>query len=65
MLKDELAWNSRWGQSVIDKVKLMIFVHVLVFKRRFEVFFVMFKVNKYVFYFFHLTFCADKVKILR
>ena len=65
MLKNEFTGNPRWGQSVIDKVKLMIFVPVLVFKRRFEVCFVMFQVNKYVLYFIHLTFCADKVKRLR
>ena len=47
------------------KVKLMIFVPVLAFKRRFEVCFVMFHLNKYVVYFIHVTFCADKVKILR
>ena len=25
MLKDEFTGNPRWGQNVIDKVKLMIF----------------------------------------
>ena len=65
MLKDEFTGNPKWGQNVIDKVKLMIFVPVLAFKRRFEVCFVMFQVNKYVLYFFHIIFCADKVKILR
>ena len=65
MLKDEFTGNVRWRQNVIDKVKLMIFVPVLAFKRRFEVCFVMFQVNKYVLYFIHLTFCADKMKILR
>ena len=48
MLKDEFTGNPRWGQNVIDKVKLMIFVPFLAFKRHFEVCFVMFKVNKYV-----------------
>ena len=48
MLKDEFTGNSRWGQNVVDKVKLKIFVPVLAFKRRFEVCFVIFQVNKYV-----------------
>ena len=48
MLKDELTGNPRWCQNVIDKVNLKIFVPVLAFKRRSEVFFVMFQVNKYV-----------------
>ena len=67
MLKDEFTGNSlaRWGRNVIDKVKLTIFVPVLGFKKRFEVCFVIFQVNKYVLYFIHLIFCADKVKILR
>ena len=65
MLKDEFTGNPRWGQNVIDKVKLMIFVPVLSFKRRSEVCFVMFQINKYVSYFIHLTFCADTLKILR
>ena len=65
MLKDEITENPRWGQSVIYKVKLKIFVPVLAFKRRFEVCFVIFHVNKYVLYFIHFTFCADKVRILR
>ena len=65
MLKDEFPGNPRWGQNIIDKVKLVIFVPVLALKRRFEVCFVMFQVNKNVLYFIHLTFCADKVKILR
>ena len=65
MLKDESSGNPRWGQNVIDKVKLMIFVLVLAFKRHFEVCFVMFQINKYVLYLIHLTFCAVKVKILR
>ena len=42
MLKDEFTGNSRWGQNVIDKVRLKIFVPVLDFKRRFEVCFVIF-----------------------
>ena len=42
MLKDELTGNPRWGQNVIDKVNMKIFVPVLVFKRRFEVCFVIF-----------------------
>ena len=61
MLMDEFTGNPKMGQNVIDK----IFFPVSAFKRRFEVCFVMFQVNKYVFYFIHLTFCADKVKILR
>ena len=67
MLKDELTGNPRirWGQNVIDEVNIKIFVTVLAFKRRSEVCFVMFQINKYVLYFIHLTFCADKVKILR
>ena len=65
MLKDELTGNPRWGQNVIDKVNMKIFVPVLAFKRRSEDCFVVFQVNKYVLYFIHLTFCADKVKILR
>ena len=36
-----------WGQIVIDKVK-KIFVPVLVFKRRLDVCFFIFHVNKYV-----------------
>ena len=47
MLKDEYTGNPRWGQNVIDKVTLMIFVPVLAFKRCFEVRFVIFQVNKY------------------
>ena len=46
-----------------SKVKLKIFVPVSAFKKRSEVCFVMFRVNKYISYFIHLTFCADKVKI--
>ena len=45
MLKDELTGNPRWGQNVIDKVKLMIFVSVLAINRRFEVCFFMFHVS--------------------
>ena len=48
MLKGEFTGIPRWGQNVIDKVKLMIFFPVLNFKRRFEVCFVIFQVNKYV-----------------
>ena len=48
MLKDEFTGNPRWGQNVIDKVKLKIFVPVLTFKRCFEVCFGIFQVNKYV-----------------
>ena len=48
MLKDEFTGNLRWGQNVIDKVKLKVFVPVLTFKKRFEVCFVIFQVNKYV-----------------
>ena len=53
------------GQNVIDKVNMKIFVPALSFKRCSEVCFVMFQVNKYILCFIHLTFCADKVKILR
>ena len=42
MLKDEFTGKRKWGQNVIDKVKLMIFVPVLAFKRRFEVCLVLF-----------------------
>ena len=49
MLKDEFTGNQKRGQNVIDKVKLMIFVPVLAFKRRFEVCFVMIQVNKYIY----------------
>ena len=45
MLKDEFTWNLRWGQNVVDKVKLKIFVPVLAFKRRFEVCFVVSQVT--------------------
>ena len=48
MLKDELTGNPRWGQNVIDKVNMKIFFPVLTFKRRSEVCFVMFQVNKYI-----------------
>ena len=48
MFKDELTGDPRWGQNVIDKVKLKIFVPVLTFKRCFEVCFVIFQVNRYV-----------------
>ena len=65
MLKEQFTGNPRFSQNVIDKVKLVIFVTVLAFKRRFEVCFDMYQVNKYVLYFIYLTFCADKVKILR
>ena len=47
MLKDELIANPKWGQNVIDKVNMKIFVPVLAFKRSFEVCLVMFQVNKY------------------
>ena len=48
MFKDELTWNPRWVQNVIDKVNMKIFFPVFAFKRRSEVCFVMFQVNKYV-----------------
>ena len=48
MLKGEFTGNTRWGQNVIDKVKMMIFVPVLAFNRCFEVCFVMFQVNTYI-----------------
>ena len=53
------------GSNVIDKVKLKIFVPVLAFKKRFEVCFVRFQVNESVYYFIYLTFCGDKVNILK
>ena len=53
------------GVNVIDKDYMKIFFPVLALKKRSEVCFIMFRVNKYVLYFIHLTFCADKVKILR
>ena len=62
---DKLIGNPKWGQNVIDKVNMKIFVSVFAFKRRSEVCFIMFQVNKYNLYFIHLTFCADKVNILR
>ena len=48
MLKEDFTGNPRWGQNIIEKVNLTIFVPVLAFKRRFEVCFVIFQVNKYV-----------------
>ena len=48
MFKDELTEDPRWGQNVIDKVNLKICFPVLAFKRRSEVCFVMFQVNKYI-----------------
>ena len=36
------------GSKVIDKVNMKIFFPVLAFKRRFEVCFVMFQLNKHV-----------------
>ena len=65
MLKDELIGNPKWGRNIIDTVNMKKFVPILAFKRRSKVCFVMFQVNKYVLYFIYLTFCADKVKILR
>ena len=53
------------GSNVIDKVKLKIFVPVLAFEKRFEVCFVRFQVNESVYYFIYLTFCGDKVNILK
>ena len=47
-MKVEFTGNPRWGQNVIDKVKLKIFVPVLAFTRRVDVCFVIFQVNKYV-----------------
>ena len=46
MLKDELIENPRWGQNEIDKVNMKIYFLVLAFKRRSEVCFGMFQVNK-------------------
>ena len=48
MLEDEFTGNPRWGQNVIDKVKLKIFVPPLALKRRFQVCFVIFHENKYI-----------------
>ena len=48
LLKDELTGNPRRGQNVIDKVNMKIFYPYLAFKRRSEVCFVLFQVNKYV-----------------
>ena len=42
MLKDRFTVNQIWGQNVIDKVKLVIFLPALDFKRRFDVCFVKF-----------------------
>ena len=47
-MRDELTWDPRWGQNVIDKINMKIFVPVLAFKRRSEVCFVILQVNKYV-----------------
>ena len=33
MLRDEFTENPRWGQNVIDKAKLKIFIPVLALKR--------------------------------
>ena len=60
MLKDELNGNQRWGQNVIDKVNTKIFSPVLALKKRSEVCFIMFWVNKYVLYFIHLTFLLTR-----
>ena len=65
LLKDEFTGNPRWNQNAIDKVNMKIFVPVFALKRHSGVRFVMFPVNKYVKYCIHLTFCADKVKILK
>ena len=62
MLKDELTGNPRWGQNVIDKINMKIFVPVLAFKRRSEVWYVMFQVNKYVFILFILHFVLTRWK---
>ena len=37
MWKDELTGDPRWGQNIIDKFNLKIFVLVMAFKSRFEV----------------------------
>ena len=49
-MKDEITWNPRWDQNVIDKVNLtiLVFIPVLAFKRRFAVGFFIFQVNRYV-----------------
>ena len=44
-----------WGQNVIDKVKLMIFVPVLDLKRNFQVCFVMFQVNNFFLLILHFV----------
>ena len=56
MLKDEFTGNPRWGQNVIDKVELKIFVPVFAFKRRFGVYFVIFQVNKLKYVIFYLSY---------
>ena len=53
MLKGKFTRNPR--SNVIDKVILKIFDPVWAFKRRFENCFVIFQVNKYVYYFIHPT----------
>ena len=45
MLKDELTGNPRWGQNVINKVNMKIFVPVLTLKRHSDFCFVIFQVN--------------------
>ena len=43
--KDELTRNPRWGQNVIDKFNLKIFVLVMALKSRFDVCFILFVDN--------------------
>ena len=45
-MKDELTGNPRWGQNVIDKVNMKIFIPVLAFERRSGICFIMFQVKK-------------------
>ena len=46
--KDELTGNPRWGQNVIDRFNLKIFVLVMALKSRFDVCFILFVDNIYV-----------------
>ena len=59
-MKDEITWNPRWGQNVIDKVNMKIFVPVLAFIRCSKVCFVMFQVNKYV----KLLYCIHLINVV-
>ena len=43
---DELTENPRWGQNVIDKANMKIFIPVLAFERRSGICFIMFQVKQ-------------------